>query len=64
MDLSLSEEPRVIFEADRSLSNEYIAPSSIEWDQTRHFPANDIRKTDEFGIASIYVSEEHGGSGN
>lgn len=64
MDLSLSEEQTTIFEVARSFSDEYIALSSIEWDQTRHFPVDGIRKTNEFGMARIYVSEEHGGSGN
>lgn len=63
MDFSLSEEQSAIFEMARSFSDEHIAPKSIEWDQTQHFPMDVIKKTAELGMAGIYVREEHGGSG-
>ncbi|MEP0520598.1 MAG: isobutyryl-CoA dehydrogenase [Hyphomicrobiales bacterium] len=63
MDFSLNEEQSAIFEMARSFSNEHIAPKAIEWDQTRHFPVDVIRKTAELGMAGIYVREEYGGSG-
>ncbi|TCD14911.1 acyl-CoA dehydrogenase family protein [Oricola cellulosilytica] len=63
MDFSLTEEQSAIYDMAKAFAEEHIAPHATEWDQQRHFPLDVIRRTAELGMAGIYVSEEHGGSG-
>lgn len=63
MDFSPTEQQQAIFDMARAFSDAHIAPYAIEWDRTRHFPVDVIRKTAELGMAGIYVREDHGGSG-
>lgn len=52
-----------IREMSESFARSEIAPHAIEWDQTKTFPVETIRAAAALGMAGIYVSEEHGGSG-
>ncbi len=63
MDFDLTDEQNAIFDMAKSFAEEAIAPHAIAWDQERHFPLDVIRNTAELGMAGIYVSEDHGGSG-
>ncbi|MDX6526993.1 MAG: hypothetical protein QOI43_2504, partial [Gaiellales bacterium] len=47
----------------RTFAAERLAPNAIEWDSTKHFPADVLREAAELGLGGIYVSEDHGGSG-
>ena len=63
MDFALTEEQQAIFDMARAFSDEHLAPHALEWDEKRHFPLDVLRKTADLGMAGIYVSEDHGGSG-
>ncbi|MBC6980817.1 isobutyryl-CoA dehydrogenase [Caulobacter sp. 17J80-11] len=63
MDFSLTEDQRAIQDAARAFAEAELAPHSAEWDETKHFPVDVMRKAAELGFAGIYVQEEHGGSG-
>ncbi len=47
----------------QSFADERIAPGALEWDATEHFPLDVLREAAALGMAAIYVSEQHGGSG-
>ena len=47
----------------KSFADERIAPNALAWDETEHFPVDVLREAAALGMATIYVREEHGGSG-
>ncbi|MGD0641537.1 MAG: acyl-CoA dehydrogenase family protein [Roseiarcus sp.] len=47
----------------QSFADERIAPSALAWDEAKHFPVDVLREAAALGMATIYVREEHGGSG-
>ena len=47
----------------KSFADERIAPYALKWDETEHFPVDVLRDAAALGMAAIYVSEQHGGSG-
>jgi len=47
----------------KSFADGRIAPNALEWDETEHFPVDVLREAAALGMAAIYVSETHGGSG-
>jgi alkylation response protein AidB-like acyl-CoA dehydrogenase len=47
----------------RSFADERIAPNALAWDEAKHFPVDALREAAALGMATIYVREEHGGSG-
>lgn len=59
----LTDDQREIASMARTFADEMIAPHALEWDENHHFPVDVIKQTGELGMASIYVSEESGGSG-
>ena len=59
----LTDDQREIANMARTFADEMIAPHALEWDENHHFPVDVIKQTGELGMASIYVSEESGGSG-
>ncbi|MBJ8341124.1 isobutyryl-CoA dehydrogenase [Antrihabitans sp. YC3-6] len=59
----LSEDERAITETARDFAMEYLAPNAIEWDQTKHFPVDVLRKAGALGMGGIYINEDVGGSG-
>lgn len=63
MDFSLTDEQQAIQEMARRFAEEELAPKAAEWDETKHFPVDVIRKTAELGLAGIYTREDVGGSG-
>ena len=54
---------QAIVDVSRQYADEYLAPNAVEWDRTKHFPADIIRKGADLGLGGIYVREEVGGSG-
>ena len=50
-------------EMARSFAMNELAPHSAEWDETKHFPVDTLKKAAELGFGGIYCNEEHGGSG-
>ena len=54
---------QAIVEISRQFADEFLAPNAVEWDRTKHFPADVIRKGAELGLGGMYVREDVGGSG-
>lgn len=61
MDFALTADQRAIQDAARTFSEAELAPHSAEWDETKHFPVETMRRAAELGFAAIYAGEEHGG---
>lgn len=59
----LDDDERAIRDTAREFADEYLAPHAVEWDQTKHFPVDVLRKSGAVGLGGIYVDEELGGSG-
>ncbi|MEU3572133.1 acyl-CoA dehydrogenase family protein [Kitasatospora sp. NPDC036755] len=58
----LTEDQRAIAETTRAFAEEYLAPHAVEWDQSKHFPVDVLRKAADLGLAGVYVQEGMGGS--
>ncbi|WP_327674497.1 acyl-CoA dehydrogenase family protein [Kitasatospora sp. NBC_00458] len=61
-DHDLSEDQRAVAETTRAFADEYLAPHAVEWDRTKHFPVDVLRKAADLGLAGVYVREDVGGS--
>lgn len=61
MEFALTADQRAIQDAARTFSEAELAPHSAEWDETKHFPVETMRRAAEMGFAAIYAGEEHGG---
>src|SRR5580692_10494967 len=60
---ALSADQLAVRDMAKSFAIERIAPSALQWDETEHFPVDVLREAAALGMAAIYVSEKHGGSG-
>ncbi len=63
MDFALTDDQRAIQDAARQFAEAEFAPKSGEWDETKHFPVEEMRHAAEMGFCGIYTQEEHGGMG-
>ncbi|MFP4404632.1 acyl-CoA dehydrogenase family protein, partial [Rhodosalinus sp.] len=63
MDFGLSEEQQAIFDMAHAFGQEHIAPHARDWEAQGTIPKELWPRVAELGLAGIYVSEEHGGSG-
>jgi len=63
MQFDLSEEQQAIFDMAHDFGQSAIAPHAIAWDENGEMPKEMLREAASLGLASIYVPEEHGGSG-
>jgi alkylation response protein AidB-like acyl-CoA dehydrogenase len=63
MDFELSEDQRAFQQTARDFARERLLPNASTWDETRHFPAAELREAAGLGFAAIYVPEEQGGTG-
>ncbi|MET3804055.1 alkylation response protein AidB-like acyl-CoA dehydrogenase [Nakamurella sp. UYEF19] len=59
----LTDDHRALAEVAREFADEFLAPSAVEWDRTKHFPVDVLMKAAEIGIGGMYVREDVGGSG-
>ena len=59
----LTEDQLAIQEMARRFTADNITPFAAEWDEKHVFPKDTIKAAADLGFASIYVSEENGGSG-
>src|SRR5688572_14455825 len=59
----LNEDQRAIQRMAMAFADDRVAPSALDWDRKRHFPADVIRETGPLGFGGIYVGEDVGGSG-
>ncbi|HEY1944199.1 MAG TPA: acyl-CoA dehydrogenase family protein [Roseiarcus sp.] len=60
---SLTEDHIAVRDMARAFADERIAPNALAWDEAKHFPVDVLREAAALGMATIYVGEEHGGSG-
>lgn len=60
---TLTDDERAISDTARDFAAEHLAPHAIEWDQTKHFPVDVLRKAGALGMGGIYLREDVGGSG-
>ncbi len=58
----LSEDHRMVQEMVRKLANEEIAPRAAEYDRTREFPWDNVKKLAELGLLGVTIPEEYGGA--
>ncbi len=63
MDFGLSEEQAAVFEMASSFGVNRLGPGATHWDETKTLPMDVLREAANLGLAAIYASEEHGGSG-
>jgi alkylation response protein AidB-like acyl-CoA dehydrogenase len=59
----LDDHERVIAETAGAFAEKRLAPYALEWDSSHHFPIDELREAAELGMATIYCSEDAGGSG-
>ncbi|KZF08106.1 MULTISPECIES: isobutyryl-CoA dehydrogenase [unclassified Rhodococcus (in: high G+C Gram-positive bacteria)] len=60
---TLNEDERAINDTAREFADEFLAPNAVEWDQSKHFPVDVLRKAAGLGMGGIYIREDVGGSG-
>lgn len=60
MDFSLSPEQVAIADMARSFATDELAPFAVEWDRTKHFPIDTLRKAGALGMGGIYVRDDFG----
>lgn len=60
---NLSEDHRMVQEMVQKLAAEQIAPKAAEYDRTREFPWDNIKKMSELGLMGVTVPEQYGGAG-
>ncbi|NLU84435.1 isobutyryl-CoA dehydrogenase [Rhodococcus sp. HNM0569] len=60
---TMTDDERAIRDTARQFADEYLAPHAVEWDQSKHFPVDVLRKAASLGMGGVYVREDVGGSG-
>ncbi len=60
--MELTVEQRAIAETAADFAREHLAPQALEWDRTKYFPTDVLRKSGELGFGGVYVKAEYGGS--
>jgi hypothetical protein len=60
---SLTADHAAIRDMARAFADERIAPSALKWDEEKHFPLDVLREAAALGMATVVVSEAHGGAG-
>ena len=63
MNFEYNDEQMAIKEMAKNFAETELMPHASEWDQKEIFPIDTLRKAAQLGLAAIYVSEDHGGSG-
>ena len=59
----LDDDEREITETAAAFAAKRLAPYSLEWDATEHFPVDVLREAAGLGMAAIYCRDDVGGSG-
>ena len=60
---ALSERQADLKDACDAFASGELAPNAGEWDRNHHFPLDVLRAAGEMGLGSLFVPEEHGGTG-
>src|SRR6201997_2804732 len=58
----LDDDERVITETAAAFAAKRLAPHTLEWDATHHFPVDELREAAALGMAAIYCRDDVGGS--
>ena len=61
--LDLNDDERVITETAAAFAAKRLAPYTLEWDASKHFPVDVLREAAGLGMAAIYCRDDVGGSG-
>lgn len=59
----LDETDRVIVETAAAFASKHLAPHALEWDESNHFPVDELRAAAALGMGAIYCDDAFGGSG-
>ncbi len=59
----LDDDERVIAETAAAFAEKRLAPNALVWDESHHFPVDELREAAELGMAAIYCGEDAGGTG-
>ena len=60
---TLDDDEREISGTAAAFAAKRLAPHSLEWDATGHFPVDVLREAAGLGMAAIYCRDDVGGSG-
>jgi alkylation response protein AidB-like acyl-CoA dehydrogenase len=60
--LAKSETQKMVFEAARDFSAQYIRPNIMEWDEAQYFPKEIFAKAGALGFMGMLIPESYGGS--
>ncbi len=60
---SLTSDHIVVRDMAKAFADDRIAPNALKWDEAEHFPVDVLREAAALGMATIYVRQNHGGSG-
>ncbi|ORM32192.1 acyl-CoA dehydrogenase [Williamsia sp. 1135] len=63
MSFEMTDDDKVIVDTAAAFARKRIEPFSLDWDERKHFPVEELREAAELGMAGIYTSEDVGGSG-
>lgn len=59
----LSADEQIIVDTAADFARKRLAPNSLDWEERRHFPVDEMREAASLGMAAIYTREDVGGSG-
>ena len=63
VDVNYGETVKMVADAAKEFSEQFIRPHVMEWDEAEFFPADLLRKAGELGFMGILIPEIYGGSG-
>ncbi len=63
MDFTLSDQQQAFVDMATDFAAEELAPFALEWDQSKHFPVDTLKKAGGLGLGAICVADDVGGSG-
>ena len=62
-EVSKSETQRMVYEAARDFSIQFIKPNVMDWDEAQYFPVEIFEKAGALGFMGMLIPERYGGSG-
>ena len=62
-EISKSETQRMVYEAARDFSIQFIKPNVMDWDEAQYFPVEIFEKAGALGFMGMLIPERYGGSG-
>ena len=62
VDVNYGETVKMVADAAKEFSEQFIRPHVMEWDESEFFPADLLRKAGELGFMGILIPEIYGGS--